>query len=124
MNRFRIGGLVVLLIGAAALVGCKPTAGPTTAPEPTQPGIPLADAVTAERAKLSPQDRALVEAQEWCVISNEERLGGMGAPIKLDIKGQAVFICCKGCKNKAEREPEKTLAKLEELKTKAKAKPQ
>jgi hypothetical protein len=77
--------------------------------------------VAAERAKLDPADRALVESQEWCVVSTDERLGSMGPPLKLDIKGQSVFVCCKGCKKKAEADPDKTLAKVEELKAKAKA---
>ena len=79
------------------------------------------DEVAGERAKLSPDDRALVEAQEWCVVSTEERLGAMGPPLKLDIKGQPVFVCCKGCKRKAEADPDKTLAKVEGLKANAKA---
>jgi len=79
------------------------------------------DEVGSERAKLTAEDRSLVEAQEWCVVSNDERLGSMGLPIKLTIKGQPVFICCSGCKKKAEADPEKTLAKFEELKVKAKA---
>ncbi|MFO0936361.1 MAG: hypothetical protein U0798_07615 [Gemmataceae bacterium] len=68
--------------------------------------------MAAEQAKLSPVDRALVEAQEWCVISTDERLGSMGAPIKLYIKGQTVFVCCSGCQKKAESNPDKTLATL------------
>jgi hypothetical protein len=76
------------------------------------------DEVTTERAKLSPEDRALVEAQEWCVVSTDERLGSMGPPIKLLIKEQPVFICCKGCKRKAEADPDHTLAKVKELKAK------
>ena len=75
--------------------------------------------IATERAKLSPEDRALVEAQEWCVVSNKARLGSMGVPIKLTIKGQPVFVCCGGCKRKAESDPEKILSKLEELKAKA-----
>ena len=77
--------------------------------------------IAEERAKLSPEDRALVNAQEWCIVSNEARLGEMGVPIKLMVGGKPVFICCKGCKKEAEADPEKTLAKLEELKAKAKA---
>jgi len=84
----------------------------------------VADEVEATRAKLTPADRKLVEEQEFCVISDDERLGSMGAPIKLDIKGQAVFICCKGCRKKAEADPDKTLAKLDELKAKAKSEKQ
>jgi hypothetical protein len=81
------------------------------------------DEVAAERAKLSPEDRALVEAQEWCVVSPEERLGSMGPPLKLDIKGQPVFVCCKGCKRKAESEPEKTLQTAAEFRAKRAAQP-
>jgi hypothetical protein len=78
--------------------------------------------ILANRGKLSPEDQKLVDAQEWCVINNEERLGGMmGAPIKLMIKGEPVFICCKSCKKEAEANEDKTLAKVKELKEKKKA---
>jgi hypothetical protein len=85
---------------------------------------PADDAVKAEREKLSPEDRKLVDAQEWCVISNGNRLGVMGAPIKVMVKDQPVFLCCAGCKDAALKDADKTLAKLEELKAKKKeAKP-
>jgi hypothetical protein len=81
-----------------------------------------ADEIKATRAKLSPEDRKLVEAQEWCAVNTDDRLGGsMGSPIKLMIKGEPVFICCKGCKKEAEANPDKTLAKVKELKEKKKA---
>ena len=95
-----------------ALLGCA---------DPSKPGAPVsakteaADEVAQERSKLSPEDRALVDAQEWCVVQEDERLGSMGPPIKVTIKGEAVFVCCKGCKKKAEENPERTLAKLKEL---------
>ena len=76
--------------------------------------------IQAELAKLSPEDQRLVAAQEFCVIS-DERLGAMGPPIKVVIKGQPVFLCCGGCKKKALSNPDQTLAKLEELKAKVKA---
>ena len=50
----------------------------------------------------------------------DSRLGEMGPPIKLDVKGQAVFICCKGCRSKALREADKTLAKVAQFKARAK----
>ena len=65
--------------------------------------------------------QALIDAQGWCAVSTEERLGSMGTPIKLEIKGQPVFLCCKGCQKTAEADPDKTLAKVEELKAKVKA---
>jgi hypothetical protein len=76
--------------------------------------------IAENRAKLSPEDRKLADAQEWCVISTEGPLGGMGVPVKLTIKGETVFVCCKNCKGDAEKDPEKTLAKLAELKAKKK----
>lgn len=126
MNRFTyLAAFVATLVGIV-LIGCDAgshthdvqatrTTDKQTSPE--QAG----DDVAVERAKLGPADRALVDAQEWCVIQSDERLGSMGPPTKLDIKGQPVFVCCKGCKKNAEADPDKTLAKVEELKAKAKA---
>jgi outer membrane murein-binding lipoprotein Lpp len=108
-----------LAVSVCILVGCSRNADKPQAVTPQ--ASPKPDDVAAERAKLDPADRALVESQEWCVVSTDERLGSMGPPLKLDIKGQSVFVCCKGCKKKAEADPDKTLAKVEELKAKAKA---
>lgn len=74
--------------------------------------------VESELAKLSPEDRKLAEAQKFCVVQTKSRLGSMGAPIKLTINGQPVFICCDHCKTKAEADPDKTLKTLSELKAK------
>ena len=119
-----LAAAIALIVAAGC--GTQPPAAkteptPAIQPKPEVTPAPPEDDVAAERAKLTPQDRALVDAQEWCVISDDERLGSMGAPIKLEIKGQPVFICCKGCKKKAEANPDATLAKLNELKIKAKA---
>jgi hypothetical protein len=114
-----------LALLAVALAGCSdkstsvaPKAGSSGAasagPAPSTP----VDEVAAERAKLSPEDRALVEAQEWCVIQEDERLGSMGKPIKLEVKGKTVFVCCDGCKKEALANADATLAKLEKLKAK------
>jgi hypothetical protein len=122
MIRFQMITLTGFLALTVGLTGCnkdEPTA--KAPPAQTQVTGEATDDVAIERAKLIPEDRELVEAQEWCVISTDERLGSMGPPLKLDIKGQPVFICCKGCKRKAEADPDKTLAKVEELKAKAKA---
>ena len=72
--------------------------------------------VAAEMAKLSPEDRKEAEAQKFCVVNNGSLLGSMGAPIKLDIDGRSVFICCGGCKSAAMKYPEKTLATVAKLK--------
>jgi hypothetical protein len=106
---------------AALLSGCQRTEPAKVKAESTSGKSEAADEIATERAKLTTEDRAAVEAQEWCAINTEERLGSMGAPIKIEIKGQPVFICCKGCKRKAEADADKTLATVERLKVKAKA---
>lgn len=67
-------------------------------------------------AKLSSEDRKLAEEQKFCAVMNHERLGGMGVPIKLEVKGEPIFVCCSGCKKKALSNPEETLANVAAMK--------
>lgn len=117
---------VLWLIGCGGSTTPQQTTAVSRKTETPAPAVvtekePVSDEVALERAKLSIEDRALVDAQEWCVVNEEGRLGSMGTPVKLTIKGQAVFLCCAGCKRKAESNPDKTIVKLEELKSKAKS---
>ena len=72
--------------------------------------------VTLAMAELSPEDRKEAEAQKFCAVMNTSLLGSMGAPLKLDVKGQPVFVCCGGCKSKALKNPDETLATVAKLK--------
>jgi hypothetical protein len=74
----------------------------------------------ANLAKLSPDDRRLAEAQGSCPI-NGGRLGSMGVPFKVMVKDEPVFLCCKSCEEEALEHPEQTLARVKELKAKARA---
>ena len=74
------------------------------------------DKISTAMAKLSSKDRQLAESQKYCAVMSHERLGGMGQPIKLEIKGEPVFVCCSGCKAKALKNPDNTLAKVAEMK--------
>ncbi len=65
----------------------------------------------AELAKLSPDDAASAEKQHVCPVSGE-MLGTMGAPEKIDVNGQQVWICCEGCKDRLLASPDEYLAKL------------
>lgn len=67
--------------------------------------------MTAALADFSVEDRESAMKQHFCPVS-DEMLGTMGAPLKIDVKGQAVWICCDGCKDKLVAEPDKYLAKL------------
>jgi hypothetical protein len=95
---------------AAGAVAEKPKA----AEEPTE-----TLEIAANLAKLSPEDRKLAEEQKVCVESDEP-LGAMGVPIKIMVKDQPVFLCCPACKKAALKDPDKTLAKLEKIKSESK----
>ena len=128
---------VLLLLGAAVLLrhaaaDPKKTLatvealkkGQLSPPPPTS--SPTSDAGLQAQVKgnldqLAEQDRKLAAEQKFCPIT-EERLGDpeMGVPIKIMVKDQPVFLCCKGCKSSALKNPDKTLARVEELKEKVK----
>lgn len=71
--------------------------------------------IRANLAKLTEEDRQLVEAQGFCPIMLKNQLGEMGPPIKVMIKDQPVFVCCAGCRKKALANPDRTLAIVADL---------
>jgi len=90
------------------------TSASVAPPAVTKDASPDAE-VTEALASLSDGDRALAQSQKFCAVQTDSLLGSMGTPIKIDIKGQPVFLCCKGCKTKAMNDPEATLAAVAEL---------
>jgi Cu(I)/Ag(I) efflux system membrane fusion protein len=64
-----------------------------------------------ELAKLSPEDAAAAEKQHFCPVS-DEMLGTMGPPLKVNVNGTSVWICCEGCREDLLADPDKYLAKL------------
>jgi Cu(I)/Ag(I) efflux system membrane fusion protein len=78
-----------------------------------QPPAPSNQAgkIAAALERLSPEDRALVKNQRICPVAGM-LLGSMGTPIKIDVGGTPVFICCEGCRESLLAEPLKYLAKL------------
>jgi hypothetical protein len=77
----------------------------------------------ANLAKLGDEDRKLAQAQRWCPVSDDTRLGEMGVPVKVTVQGEPVFCCCKSCVRDAQKNPAKTLAKLRDLRARAAANP-
>lgn len=61
--------------------------------------------------KATLADTKAIAAQKVCPVMDES-LGGMGTPLKVDVKGKAVFICCAGCAKKLTAEPDKYLQQL------------
>jgi uncharacterized protein (TIGR03000 family) len=69
-------------------------------------------------SKLSADDQKFAAAQKVCPMTGTP-LGVLGVPEKITLKGQPVFLCCEDCIQMAKAEPDKTLARLKELKEKA-----
>jgi hypothetical protein len=102
---------LVTVAGVLGLAGCTGA----------KAGKPGADEVKVREAlaRLDPGDRRLAEAQQFCAVETENPLGSMGTPVKVMVKDQPVFLCCKGCRKRALEDPEATLARVRELKAKA-----
>jgi hypothetical protein len=136
-------GALVLSADYANACGCRSAqlapAGAAAAPAAAAPAPVAVDNKEGTKAadekeeadiqknlgKLSPEDRKLAEAQKYCAVEDDNRLGAMGVPVKITLqdsagKDQTVFLCCKSCKKDAEKDPAATLAKVEKLKAKAK----
>lgn len=91
---------------------------PDTGTEAATPRVKndLKSRIQASFAKLSPGDRALAEAQRFCVVQEDNELGSMGVPVKLTLDGKTVFVCCAGCTEDAQSDVKATLEKLRKLK--------
>lgn len=116
-----------LLAVAVLFAGCdtpappSPVVGPGPSEPATKPAEPekkvdvkdvkLSDVEVAEIKKLPEAEQSVAMEQKICPISGDH-LGSMEVPIKVTLKDQAVYLCCAGCKTKAEAAPEATLAKL------------
>jgi hypothetical protein len=121
MNRYVSWLWLASLCALSLLVGCGGPTGQVSTRGPDTSAEAGGDegTIRANLAKLNPEDRALAEAQKFCAVQNGNRLGSMDVPVKVMIKGQPVFLCCESCEKKALADPDKTLAKVEELKAKA-----
>jgi len=74
--------------------------------------------VAANLAKLDPEVRKAAEEQRFCAVQEGIRLGSMGVPVKVMVKGHPVYLCCKGCEEMAKANPDETLEKVKKIKAK------
>jgi hypothetical protein len=126
--RTKLAGLL-LLAGAAgggvAAVQYARTAGHSGG-ESCCRTEPRTDDPNADRPLIEPEgdDKKLADTQAYCPVMTDTKLGEMGPPVKVIVKGadgreEPVFVCCKGCKRKALADPDKTLAAVAALKAAA-----
>jgi hypothetical protein len=109
------GLALLLLVPVLTLAGCG--GGPSDK-EKEAPAAGESAEVREALDKLAPEDRKLAAAQRFCAVETENRLGSMGKPYKLMVKGEPVFLCCKGCQTQALEDPKKTLDVVHELRAK------
>jgi hypothetical protein len=64
---------------------------------------------------LPTADREQAATQKWCPVT-DMALGTMGTPVKLDLDGQTVFLCCKGCEKRLRNEATAMIRKLDDWK--------
>jgi hypothetical protein len=125
-----MSGLSTLALVSVTLLftGCSkaPAPAPTQTPantaehaDATEPDDEVAKAI----AELPEAERPIALAQKYCPVAamegHDNLLGGMGAPVKVTLDGKDVYLCCEGCKEAAEKDPAATLAKVDELRTRA-----
>jgi len=104
--------LYAALLATALLVACgKDEPKPAHDHDHDHDGGGEHSKIEKAMAALPAADRKLAEAQKDCPVSGKP-LGAMGTPIKLEVKGRTVFLCCEGCREPIEKNPDKYLAKL------------
>jgi YHS domain-containing protein len=120
---FIFAGVLMLPFFAMLMGGCRNSAPPSTSQQnssgasQSSPAVAADDQrtsdpkITAALAELSTEDRVLALKQKICPVSGET-LGSMVAPLKVDVKGRAVFICCDGCREQLLAKPDEYLAKI------------
>jgi Cu(I)/Ag(I) efflux system membrane fusion protein len=62
-------------------------------------------------SQLSSADQRLAKRQKVCPVTGMP-LGAMGVPIKVEVRGTPVFLCCEGCRARLLAAPEKYLPRI------------
>lgn len=110
---------LALLAGCAGSADNKPRAQ-GDAPKPTEKTVDNEVKIRDNLAKLNDEDRGDAELQKFCAVHAKNRLGSMGAPVRVAVKNkegkeQDVFLCCDGCRDEAVKNGAKTAARADEL---------
>ncbi len=104
-----------VIAAAFSVTGCTYSSTPV-APTPPPNAQAKSDASEADMAKiknalakLSPEDAVSAEKQHICPVT-KEMLGTMGTPLKVDVKGKSIWICCEGCREELLANADKYIA--------------
>jgi Cu(I)/Ag(I) efflux system membrane fusion protein len=72
---------------------------------------PMPAAPSVSPGSSSEEDRVLAARQKVCPVTGEP-LDSMGGPVRVEVAGRVVFVCCKMCEKPLRKDPQKYLAKL------------
>lgn len=78
---------------------------------PKKPGDDLTPEMEEAIAGLAPEDQVLAKKQRMCAVADMP-LGSMGVPVRVEVDGQVVFLCCEGCRSALVKSPQEYLKKL------------
>lgn len=84
---------------------------PPTASAPAHAGHVHGDSNTPAAPAPAVADSRPYGGQKTCPVMDEP-LGAMGPAIPVTVQGETVYVCCKGCAAKVQRDPAKYLAKV------------
>lgn len=107
------------LASLAVLGGCRSGGHEGGCCGGRSPGTERVSAATAPGSPKPPDGAAdgkpavgLYGGQRTCPVTGEA-LGGMGPPVPVTLNGQTVYVCCKACVAKAQRDPDASLRKVQ-----------
>ncbi|MFO0949717.1 MAG: heavy metal-binding domain-containing protein [Isosphaeraceae bacterium] len=69
---------------------------------------PASEARSSPIDRLPPAEREQARKQATCPVTRKP-LGSMGTPVRIEVDGRSVFLCCSGCEGAVRRDPAKYL---------------
>ncbi len=76
-----------------------------------QPQVPTGTEVASPAEANDPLAGIDLHGQRLCPVTGE-KLGSMGPPLPVTVKGQTIYVCCKACVSAVKRNPDKYLPKV------------
>lgn len=101
-----VGGLPLWTIGCAHRAGCRGCGAGSSQPASFDPSMTRAGGPPGP----APASTAgtIAKRQTTCPVTGE-KLGSMGRPIPVSVKGETIYVCCQDCVGAVQAEPDKYL---------------
>ena len=98
---------------AGGACGCGSCGMNRATPPAAQPGPPYGATMADNRPvqqNAPPTGAGQYGGQKTCPVTGEA-LGSMGPPVPVTVKGQTIYVCCQGCVETVQSDPDVYLAK-------------